>query len=162
MDTLCARASVTASVTAHTPTTIVCLKTSMKSFQMVYAKLLTQKEYLNDHKFRLIIVPELPDTPLYTNHALYAILTRHGATDTSEDCDSDVSHKGLRGILAQFHASSDDEASDARPKYSSLTGVNTILPTVNLTAKPKNTHKTTKMILMLKLFLKPPLSLGGA
>ncbi len=58
---------------------------------MEYDKLLTQKEYLKDHKYRLIIVPELPETPRYTNNALYTVPTRHPTTDTSEDYDSDVS-----------------------------------------------------------------------
>jgi hypothetical protein len=86
--------------------------------QMEYDKLLTQKEYLNDHKYRLIIVPDPPDTPRYTNHALYVVPIRHAATDTSEDYDSDVSQKGLRNTLAQFRTSSDDEDSDASPKFS--------------------------------------------
>jgi hypothetical protein len=48
--------------------------------QMEYDKLLTQKEYLNDHKFRLIIVPAPPTEPRYTNNALYAVpTTRHAA-----------------------------------------------------------------------------------
>ncbi len=85
---------------------------------MEYDKLLTQKEYLNDDKYRLIIVPDPPDVPRYTNHALYAVPTRHAATDTSEGYDYDVSQKGLRNILAQFRTSSDDEDSDASPKYS--------------------------------------------
>jgi hypothetical protein len=59
--------------------------------QMEYDKLLTQEEYLNDHKFRLIIVPDPPAEPRYTNNALYAVPTR--ATDTSEEYDSDVSQK---------------------------------------------------------------------
>jgi hypothetical protein len=84
---------------------------------MEYDKLLTQKEYLNDHKYRLIIVPDPPDEPRYTNNALYAVPTRHAATDTS-GYDSDVSQKGLRNILAKFRTSSDDEDSDASPKYS--------------------------------------------
>jgi hypothetical protein len=85
--------------------------------QMEYDKLLTQAEYLNDHKYRLITIPPPPDTPRYTNNALYAVPTRHATTDTSEDYDSDTSQKGLRNILAQFHTSDDDD-SDASPKYS--------------------------------------------
>ncbi len=79
---------------------------------------LTQEEYHNDQKYRLIMVLPPPDTPRYTNNALYAAPTRHAATDTSEDYDSDVSQKGLRNILAQYHTSSDAEDSDASPKYS--------------------------------------------
>jgi hypothetical protein len=85
--------------------------------QMEYDKLLTQAEYLNDHKYRLITIPPPPDTPRYTNNALYAVPTRHATTDTSEDYDSDTSQKGLRNILAQFRTSDDDD-SDASPKYS--------------------------------------------
>ena len=86
--------------------------------QMEYDKLLTQEEYLNDQKFRLIILPDPPTEPRYNNNALYAVPTCHAATDTSEDYDSDVSQKGLRNILAQFRASSEDDESDDGPKYS--------------------------------------------
>ncbi len=86
--------------------------------QMEYDKLLTQEEHLNDQKCRLIMVPNPPDTPRYTNNALYAVPTRHAAPDTSENYDSDVSQKGLRNILAQFRTASDDDDSDASPKYS--------------------------------------------
>ena len=63
------------------------------------------------------MVPKPPDTPRYTNNALYAVPKRHAATDTSEDYDSDASQKGLRNILAQFRTSDDDD-SDASPQYS--------------------------------------------
>ncbi len=131
---------------------------------MEYDKLLTQKWYLNDHKFRLIIVPEPPDTPLYTNHALYAVPTRHAAPDTSEDYDSDVSQKGLRGIWHNFaHLLTTKPLTQVQ---NILQLANAILPTahptVNLTANPKNINKTTIMTLMLKFFLKSPISLGGA
>jgi hypothetical protein len=85
---------------------------------MEYDKLLTQKKCLNDQNFRLIIVPDPPNEPRYTNSALYAVPTRHAATDTSEDYDSDVSQKGLRNILAQFRTSSKEDDSDEGPKYS--------------------------------------------
>jgi hypothetical protein len=84
--------------------------------QMEYDKLLTQEEYLNDHKFRLIIVPDPPAEPRYTNNALYVVPAR--ATDTSEEYDSDVSQKGLRNILVNFRTSSEEEDSDEGPKYS--------------------------------------------
>jgi hypothetical protein len=86
--------------------------------QMEYDKLLTQEEYLNDQKFRLIILPDPPTEPRYNNNALYAVPTCHAATDTSEDYDSDVSQKGLRNILAQFRTSSEEDDSDEGPKYS--------------------------------------------
>jgi hypothetical protein len=84
--------------------------------QMEYDKILTQEEYLNDQKYRLIMVPPPPDTPRYTNNATYAVPTRPAAT--SEDYDSDVSQKGLRNILAQFRTSSEEDDSDEGPKYS--------------------------------------------
>ncbi len=83
---------------------------------MEYDKLLTQEENLNDQKYRLIMVPPPPDTPRYTNNAIYAVPTRPAAT--SEDYDSDVSQKGLRNILAQFRTSSEEDDSDEGPRYS--------------------------------------------
>jgi hypothetical protein len=125
METLCTRANVTARSGQHLAPRVGPYAYYYRLFedfyeilQMEYDKLLTHKEYLNDHKYRLILVPEPPDTPRYTNHALYAVPTRHAATDTSEDYDSDVIQKVLRNILAQFCTSSDAEDSDASPKYS--------------------------------------------
>ncbi len=125
MDTLCARASVTARSGQHLAPRVGPYAYYYRLFedfyeiiQMEYDKLLTQKEYLNDQKFSLIIVPDPPNEPRYTNNALYAVPTRHAATDTSEDYDSDVSEKGLRNILAQFRTSSEEDDSDDGPKYS--------------------------------------------
>ncbi len=125
MDSLCARASFTARSGQHLAPRVgpyayyySLFEDFYEIIQMEYDKLLTQKKYLNDQKYRLIIIPDPPDAPRYTNHALYAVPTRHAATDISEDYDSDVSQKGLRNILAQFRTTSDDDDSDASPKYS--------------------------------------------
>ncbi len=127
---------------------------------MEYDKLLTQKEYLNDHKYRLIIVPDPPDTPRYTNNDLYAVPTRHAATDTSEGYDSDVSQKDS-GIF--WHNFAPLLTTKALTQVQNILQLaNAIFPTMNLTANLKNLTKTTKMILMLKLSSKSSISLGGA
>jgi hypothetical protein len=89
--------------------------------QLEYDKLLTQKECLQDHQYRLMIVPEAPETPNYSNNSTYTVPTRDASTSTHEEYDSDVSQKaekGLRAILARFSTSSDKDESDASPKYS--------------------------------------------
>jgi hypothetical protein len=45
--------------------------------QLEYDKLLTQKEYLQEHQHRLMLVPEPPS---FTNNALHAVPTRHAST----------------------------------------------------------------------------------
>ncbi len=70
MDTLCARASVTARSGQHLAPRVDPYAYYYRLFedfyeilQMEYDKLMTQKEYLTDQKFRLIIVPDPPTEP---------------------------------------------------------------------------------------------------
>jgi hypothetical protein len=70
MNTLCARTSVTARSGQHLAPRVGpyayyyrLFEDFYENIQMECDKLLTQKEYLNDHKFRLIIVPDPPDEP---------------------------------------------------------------------------------------------------
>jgi hypothetical protein len=88
--------------------------------QLEYDKLLTQKEYLQEHQHRLMVVQEPPSPPRYTNNSLHVTPTRHASTSmhTSTESSSDVRPKGLRAILESYRTSSDDSDSDASPKYS--------------------------------------------
>jgi hypothetical protein len=80
MDTLCTRASRTARSGQQLAPRVGPYAYYYRLFddffeiiQMEYDKLLSQKEYLQDHQYRLMLVPEPPETPQYNNNALHVV-----------------------------------------------------------------------------------------
>ena len=80
--------------------------------QLEYDKLLTQKEYLQEHQHRLMVVPE-PPPPRYTNNLLHVTPTRHASTSTEGSSDVSQTPTGLRAIVDSYRTSSDDSESDS-------------------------------------------------
>jgi hypothetical protein len=81
--------------------------------QLEYDKLLTQKEYLQEHQHRLMVVLEPPPPPRYTNNLLLVTPTLHASTSTESSSDVSQTPKGLRAILNGYRTSSDDSESNS-------------------------------------------------